>query len=71
MIRKSEIVDAINDLSHDLTSLAVKVSNLQKEVDALKTDEVKVNIKTPKRSVGRPRKCTQPRDKSGKFAKKK
>lgn len=60
MIRKSEIVDAINDLSHDMTSLAAKVSNLQKDVDALKA--VKHTTAA--------RKCTQPRDKSGKFTKK-
>lgn len=70
MIRKSDLVDAINGLSHDLTSLTIKVSNLQKEVDDLRGEEIKVNIKPAKRGRGRPRKNTQPRDKSGKFAKK-
>lgn len=70
MIRKSDLVDAINALSHDLTSLAIKVSNLQEEVDDLRGEEIKVNIKPAKRGRGRPRKNTQPRDKSGKFAKK-
>lgn len=70
MIRKSELADAINDLSHDLTRLSIKVSNLQQEVDDMKTDEVKVCVKPAKRGRGRPRKNTQPRDKSGKFAKK-
>lgn len=70
MIRKSDLVEAINSLSHDLTNLAIKVSDLQREVDDMKTDEVKVDIKPTKRGRGRPRKNTQPRDKSGKFAKK-
>lgn len=70
MIRKSDLVEAINGLSHDLTNLAIKVSDLQREIDDMKTDEVEVNIKPTKRGRGRPRKCMQPRDKSGKFTKK-
>ena len=70
MIRKSEIVEAINTLSHDLTNLSIKVSDLQREIDDMKTDEVKVCVKPVKRGRGRPRKNTQPRDKSGKCAKK-
>lgn len=70
MIFKRDLIDAINALSHDLTNLSVKVSDLQREVDNMKTDEVKVCVKPEKRGRGRPRKNTQPRDKSGKFAKK-
>lgn len=70
MIRKSDLIDAINSLSHDLTSLAVKVSDLRKDVDKLMDNSVKVDIKPEKRDSGHPRKNTQPRDKSGKFAKK-
>lgn len=70
MIRKSELADAINDLSHDLTFLSVRVNDLRNDVDKLMDNSVKVNIKPEKRGRGRPRKNTQPRDKSGKFAKK-
>lgn len=83
MIFKSDLVDAINDLSHDLLALSIKVNELQKEVDSLKPNKVNINIKPAKKTRGRPvgsidRKprakktvSTQPRDKSGKFAKKK
>lgn len=52
MIFKSDLIEAINSLGHDLTSLAIRVSDLERRV---------AETKTPK----------QPRDKSGKFAKKK
>lgn len=83
MIFKSDLVEAINGLSHDLLVLSIKVNELQKEVDSLKSNKVNVNIKPAKKTRGRPvgskdkkpraKKCTstQPRDKSGKFAKKK
>lgn len=83
MIFKSDLVEAINDLSHGLLALSIKVNELQKEVDSLKPNKVKVNIKPAKRTRGRPvgskdkkprakkTVSTQPRDESGKFAKKK
>lgn len=71
MIFKSDLIDAINSLSHDLVALSVRVSDLEREVGSIRIKKVKVSVKTPtKRSPGRPRKNTQPRDKSGKFAKK-
>lgn len=70
MIRKSDLVGAINDLSHDLTFLSARVNDLRKDVDKLMNNSVEVNIKPEKRGRGRPRKNTQPRDKSGKFTKK-
>lgn len=56
MIRKSEIVDAVNSLNHDLLSLSIKVDRLSSEVDKLKKEVNKSK--------------QQPRDKSGKFMKK-
>ena len=70
MIFKSDLVDAINSLSHDLTDLAIKVSNLQKEIDSLKVERIKVNIISSKDNSSRSLKNIQPRDKSGKFTKK-
>lgn len=70
MIRKSDLIDAINDLSHDLTNLSIKVSDLQREIDDLKSHEATTCTKIAKRGRGRPCKDAQPRDKSGKFAKK-
>lgn len=61
MIFKADIIDAINSLSHDLTALAIQVSDLKKEVDDIRSNKVKVKIA---------RTNTQPRDKSGKFMKK-
>lgn len=63
MIRKSEIVDAINALSHDLTDLAIKISALQKDVTALKISNTKAKTVTTNCQF-------QPRDKSGRFTKK-
>lgn len=82
MIFKSDLAEAINGLSHDLLTLSIKVNELQKEVDSLKSNKVKVNIKPAKKTRGRPvgskdkkprakkGTLTQLRDKSGKFAKK-
>jgi len=56
MIRKSEIVDAVNSLSHDLLSLSIKMDRISSEVDKLKKEASKSK--------------QQPRDKSGKFMKK-
>jgi hypothetical protein len=82
MIRKSDIVEAINDLSHDLLTLSIKVQDLETELRKLKgktckckEDKLEKAIKAvtePKRR-GRPlgsKNNNQPRDKSGKFAKK-
>ena len=69
MIKKTELLDAINGLSHELTFISIRVNDLRRDVDELMDREVKVNIKPAKRGRGRPRKDTQPRDKSGKFTK--
>ena len=57
MIRKSELIEAINDLSRDLTEVSIRTYELEKKVRTLERKE-KVNA------------TTQPRDKSGKFSKK-
>lgn len=69
MIFKSDIIDAINSLSHDLTALALQVSDLKKEVNDIKSKKVKVKIKSSTKKKA-PHSNTQPRDKSGKFIKK-
>ena len=68
MIFKYELIEAINGLSHDLTALSIKVSDLEKEVKALKA-KVKKNAAVPvkiKKKI-----APQPRGKDGKFAKRK
>lgn len=71
MIFKSDLLEAINGLSHDVTMLAIRVGKLERQAESEKGEKVKVTIKPKaKRNRGRPRKNAQPRDKSGKFAKK-
>lgn len=63
MFFKRELIDAINDLSHDLTALAIRISKLERRVKDVEEEVFKAK---------KPAKATaQPRDKSGKFAKKK
>lgn len=81
MIFKRDLIDAINDLNHDLLTLSVKVQDLETEVKKLKgktckckEDKLEKAIKAvtePKRR-GRPagsKNKKQKRDKSGKFVK--
>ncbi len=68
MIFKSDLLDAINELSCDIAALGIRVSDLEKKLE-----------KKPAKKIGRPlgakdkqkRKTSQPRGKDGKFAKKK
>ena len=64
MIFKSDLVEAINDLSHDLTELSIRVGDLEKKVRAC-------NKKEEGRLEKAIRAVAQPRTKDGKFAKKK
>lgn len=67
MIFKSELVDAINSLNHDLVNLHIKVEDLERKINMfgfLVQDEP-VEIKKSKKA------SKQPRTKDGKFAKKK
>lgn len=65
MIRKSEIIDAVNSINHDLITLSIKVSDLSKEIQA-----VKVQINKSGKSNKADKAKKQARDKSGKFVKK-
>lgn len=65
MIRKSEIIDAVNSIHHDLLMLSIKVSDLNKEVQS-----IKVQIDKPGKSDKADKAKKQARDKSGKFVKK-
>lgn len=65
MIRKSEIVDAVNSVNHDLLILSIKVSDLSREVEA-----IKVKINNPNKTKKSEKAQKQARDKSGKFVKK-
>ena len=56
MIRKSDLVNAINDLDHDLFSLAVRVSELEKSLYKKEKCCKKKQSETEKRKPGRPRK---------------
>lgn len=74
MIFKSDLLDAINELSCDIAALGIRVSDLERKAE-----------EKPKKKIGRPvgskdkqkRKCKtanntkQPRGKDGKFTKKK
>lgn len=64
MIRKSEIVDAVNSINHDLLTLSIKVADLGREVETIK---VKINKPNKTKKVEKAQK--QARDKSGKFIK--
>lgn len=65
MIRKSEIIDAVNSINHDLLTLSIRVSDLSKEVQA-----IKVQINKSGKSDKADKAKKQARDKSGKFVKK-
>lgn len=65
MIRKSEIIDAVNNINHDLLTLSIKVSDLSKEVQA-----IKVQINKSGKSDRADKAKKQARDKFGKFVKK-
>lgn len=66
MIFKSDLVDAINDLSHDLVALSFRMKDLDDRLTCMekKTCKCKKTCKSSKAKA-------QPRDKSGKFAKSK
>lgn len=66
MIRKSEIIDAINDINHDLLTLSIKVADLSRDVEA-----IKVKINKPNKNKKAEKAKKQPRDERGKFLKKK
>lgn len=70
MIFKSDLVDAINDLSQDLIALSLKMKDLDERVVSVEKNAC--NCK--KALANKPRRATkakeQPRDKSGKFMKK-
>ena len=72
MIRKADLVDAINDLDHDLIALSIKVNTLENKVNALSKcskSECKLEKAICKSKSEKAKKQT--RDKSGKFSKKK
>lgn len=62
MIFKSDLIEAINGLSHDLTSLSIRVRELEDKIS--EGDRVSVNIAKTSNAK------KQPRTKDGKFAKK-
>lgn len=84
MIFKSDLLDAINNLSYELSSLGIRVTDLEDNMKRIqkKTCENRLekaikDVTTPKRR-GRPAgskdnkpRPKQPRDKLGKFMKKK
>ncbi len=65
MIRKSDIVEAVRSIDHDVTRLSIKVEELSREVQA-----IKVNIKNVPKNKKAEKAMSQTRDASGKFAKK-
>lgn len=65
MITKRDLIDAIASLDHDLTALAIKVHLLEEAMYGLK------NKKGGDKLDRAIRAASQPRDKTGKFSKKK
>lgn len=65
MVRKSDIVEAVRSIDHDVTRLSIKVEELSREVQA-----IKVNIKNVPKNKKTEKAMSQTRDASGKFAKK-
>ena len=65
MIFKKDIIDAINDLDHDLTVLSIRVNDLERELHEKNTIKVKRVKAIKSANVAK-----QPRSKDGKFAKK-
>lgn len=59
MIFKSEIIEAINDLNHDTTALAIRINEMERRLNKIERKTLKPT------SVSK-----QPRSKDGKFAKK-
>lgn len=77
MIFKSDLVDAINGLSHDLTNLSIRVHDLERNIAKLdskmlqlKKDSCSCKLDKAVDSCKAKKAKAQPRDKSGKFAKK-
>lgn len=68
MIFKSDLVDAINDLCHDLVALSVRVKDLEDRATCAEMNMCKCKNHTKKTCKATNAKA-QPRDKSGKFAK--
>lgn len=67
MILKRDLLIGLDALTEQVVLQGEEIRKLQARVEALEPNKVKVKVKKP---AGRPRKGTQPRDKSGKFAKK-
>lgn len=65
MIFKKDIIDAINDLDHDLTVLSIRVNDLERELHEKNTIKVKRT-----KAIKSANATKQPRSKDGKFAKK-
>lgn len=51
MIRKQELIDAINDLNHDLLVLSCRVGDLENEIELLKRPMAK-KAPTEKKTSG-------------------
>lgn len=73
MIRKIDLIDAINDISHDLLALSFRVNELENKVKSCdkKTRKEHLTKKEEDKLEKAIRSVTQPRGKDGRFAKKK
>lgn len=67
MIFRRDLLELIDGLNLQVMEQGERICELEARIKKLEPKKIKVQIKKP---VGRPRKDTQPRDKSGKFAKK-
>ena len=73
MIFKSDLIDAINGLSHDLLALSIRVNELEGKIKVCdkKTKKNQLTKKEEDKLEKAIRAVAQPRTKDGKFAKKK
>lgn len=68
MIRKSDLLKGLDALTEQVILQGQEIKVLRARIKALEPKKIKVKIKKP---VERQCKTTQPRDKNGKFMKKK
>ena len=71
MIFKSDLVDAINGLSHDLVALSFRMKDLDDRLTCMENKTCKCKKASAKKNCKSSKAKAQPRDKSGKFAKSK
>ena len=71
MIFKSDLIEAINDLSCEIASLAIRVSDLENKFEKRTAERRGRPLGSKDKTKRKSKNTEQPRTKDGKFAKKK